>query len=166
MAFNRQILLWKTSIINVRLAYKSFISRFLTSINYTMLSFNLFFCIQLFPTFFIFQVFQSPDFSEPKYFRVQVFQGPGFFESRFFWVQVFQSPGFSRSRFFRVHFFLSPGFSESRFFRVQVYSGPGFRSSQFISFICIDKCAFSDIIQESNFRQKQPFKDVFQNRFS
>ena len=129
MAFNRQILLWKTSIINVRLAYKSFISRFLTSINYTMLSFNLFFCIQLFPTFFIFQVFQSPDFSGPKYFRVQVFQGPGFFESRFFWVQVFQSPGFSRSRFFRVHFFLSPGFSESRFFRVQVYSGPGFSGS-------------------------------------
>ena len=125
MAFNRQILLWKTSIINVRLAYKSFISRFLTSINYTMLSFNLFFCIQLFPTFFIFQVFQSPSISGSRCFRVQVFLSPDFSESRFFRVQVFQGQGFSGSIFFWVQVFLNPGFSGSRFIRVQVFQGPG-----------------------------------------
>ena len=46
-----------------------------------------FFCIQLFPTFFIVQVF-----SGSRFFRVQVFQGPGFSGSRFFMVQVFQGP--------------------------------------------------------------------------
>ena len=75
------------SIIDVRLAYKSFLSRFSMLINYTMWSSNLFCCIQLFPTFFIAQDFQ-------------ICQGLGFSESRIFWVQVFQGlgPG-SESRF-------------------------------------------------------------------
>ena len=75
------------SIIDVRLAYKSFLSRFSMLINYTMWSSNLFCCIQLFPTFFIVQDFQ-------------ICQGLGFSESRIFWVQVFQGlgPG-SESRF-------------------------------------------------------------------
>ena len=87
MACNRYILSWKTSIIDVRLAYKSFLSRFSMLINYTMWSSNLFCCIQLFPTFFIVQDFQ-------------ICQGLGFSESRIFWVQVFQGlgPG-SESRF-------------------------------------------------------------------
>ena len=83
-------------------------------INYTMWCSNLFFCIQLFPTFFIVQAFHSPDFSRSTFFRVQRFLGPGCSESRFFWVQIFQGPGFS-----------GPGFSGSRFFRVQVFLGPG-----------------------------------------
>ena len=74
-----------------------------------MWSSDLFFCIQLFPTFFTVQVFQSPDFSGSRFSRVQVFQGPGFSESRFFWVQVFQGPGFSGSRFFWVQVFQGPG---------------------------------------------------------
>ena len=60
--------------------------------------FQSFFCIQLFPVFFIVQVFQSPDFSQSRFFRVQVFQGLGFSESRFFRVQVLEVPGFSGSR--------------------------------------------------------------------
>ena len=129
MAFNRQIPMWKTYIRDVRLAYKSFTDRFLPSINYTMLSSNLFFCIQLFPTFFIVQVFQSPDFSESKFFMVKVFQGPGFSGSRCFRVQVFLSPDFSASRFFRVQVFQGPGFSGSIFFWVQVFPGTGFSGS-------------------------------------
>ena len=129
MTFNRQILLWKTSIIDVRLACKSFISRFSMLINFTMWSSNRFFCNQLFPAFF-----------RNGLFRVQVFQGPGFSESgfsesRFFRVQVFLSQvflssGFSESRFFRVQVFLSPVFSGSSFFWV-LGLDPGFRSSPF-----------------------------------
>ena len=56
------------------LAYKSLLGEFQCFImNYTMWSFNLFFfffCIQLFPTFFMSKVFQGPGFS------VWV-QGPG-----------------------------------------------------------------------------------------
>ena len=62
-----------------------------------MASNRSFVCIQLFPTFFIVQVFQSPDFSGPKFFMVQVFLSPGFSGSKFFRVQVFLSPGFSGS---------------------------------------------------------------------
>ena len=129
MTFNRQILLWKTSIIDVRLACKSFISRFSMLINFTMWSSNRFFCNQLFPAFF-----------KDGLFRVEVFQGPGFSESgfsesRFFRVQVFLrqvflSSGFSESRFFRVQVFLSPVFSGSSFFWV-LGLDPGFRSSPF-----------------------------------
>ena len=121
MTFNRQILLWKTSIIDVRLACKSFISRFSMLINFTMWSSNRFFCNQLFPAFF-----------RDGLFRVQVFQSPGFSESGFsefrffrvqvFWVQVFQSPGSSGYRFFWVQFF-----SGSSFFWV-LGLDPGFRS--------------------------------------
>ena len=114
MAFKRQILSWKTSIINVRLAYKSFLSRFLMLINYTMCSSNLFFCIELFPTFFIVQNFQSPHFSGPSFFWVQVFLSLGFSGLRF-----------SGSRFFKVQVFLSPGFSGSWSFRVKVFQGLG-----------------------------------------
>ena len=53
-----------------------------------MWSSSLFFCIQLFPTFFIVQNFQSPGFSESRFFRVQVFLSPGFSGSRFFRVRV------------------------------------------------------------------------------
>ena len=65
-----------------------------------MWSSNLFFfCIQLFPAFFIVQVFQGPGFSESMFFRVQVFLSPGFFGSRFFRVRVQGlSPGFRSSR--------------------------------------------------------------------
>ena len=60
------------------LDYKSLLSRFSALINYIVWSYNLFFCIQLFPTFFMVQVFM-----------VLVFQGPGFSGSRFYrvWVQ-------------------------------------------------------------------------------
>ena len=83
------------SIIDVRLAYKSFLSRFSMLINYTMWSSNLFCCIQLFPTFFIVQDFQ-------------ICQGLGFSESRFFrvWVQGL-SPGFRSSQFFGRCFLLN-----------------------------------------------------------
>ena len=45
-----------------------------------MWSSNLFLCIQLFPKFFIVQVFQSPGFSWSRFFKVQIFlnRGPGF----------------------------------------------------------------------------------------
>ena len=55
--------------------------------------FFFFFCIQLFPAFFIVQVFQSPGFSKSRFFRVQVFLSPGFSGSRLFRVQVFQGSG-------------------------------------------------------------------------
>ena len=61
---------------------------------------NLIFCNQLFPAFFIVQVFQGPDFLESMFFRLHVFQGPGFSES-----------GFSGSMFFQVQVFPGPGFS-------------------------------------------------------
>ena len=85
-----------------------------------MWSLIFFFCIQLFPAFFIVQVFQSPGFSESSFFRVQVFLSPGFSGSRFFWVQVLQGPGFSACTFFWVQVFQGP---------VQGL-GPGFRSSR------------------------------------
>ena len=88
MVFNRYSLSWKTSIIDVGLAYKSFLSRFSMLINYTMCSSNLFFCIQLFPTFFIVQNFQSTDFSGSRIFRIQFFLSPGFSGSRFFMVRI------------------------------------------------------------------------------
>ena len=97
MAFNRYILLWKTSIIDVWLAYKSFLSRISTLINYTMWSSNLlsapssFFFLSA-PAFFIVQVFQNPDFSGSRFFWDQVFKGPDFF-----WVRVSLGPGFSWS---------------------------------------------------------------------
>ena len=97
---------WKTFIVHVRLAYKSFLSRISMLINYTMWSSNLFFFFH--PA--VSRVFQSSGF-----FRAQVFQGDGFSGSRSFWVRVFQGPGFSESRFFRVQIFQGPG--------------PGFRSS-------------------------------------
>ena len=104
----------KTSIIDVRLAYKSFLSRISMLINHTMWSSNFFF-------FFFFAVsrdFHSPSFSEPRFFRIQVFQGSGFLEYTFFRAQVFLSPGFSGSSFFRVQLFW-----------VQVFLGPGFSRS-------------------------------------
>ena len=55
--------------------------------------FQSFFCIQLFSTFFMFQIFLSPAFSGSRFFRVQVFLGPGFSGSMFFRVQVFLGPG-------------------------------------------------------------------------
>ena len=65
-----------------------------------MWSSNLFCCIQLFPAFFIVQVFQNPDFS-----------GSGFF-----WIQVFQGPGFSGSKFFRLRVqVIGPGLRSSLF---------------------------------------------------
>ena len=65
-----------------------------------MWSSNLFFfCIQLFPSFFIVQVFQGPGFSESRIFRVQVFKGPGFSGSRFFRIRVQGlHPGFRSSQ--------------------------------------------------------------------
>ena len=68
-------------------------------INYTMWSSNLFFCIQLFPAFFIVQNFQSPDFSGYRFFMVQVLLDPGFSGSRFFrvWIQGL-GPGFRSSQ--------------------------------------------------------------------
>ena len=126
MTFNRQILLWKTSIIDVRLACKSFISRFSVLINFTMWSSNRFFCNQLFPAFFrdgLFrvQVFLSQVFLS-QVFLSSGFSGSRFFWVRFFWVQVFQSPGSSGYRFFWVQFF-----SGSSFFWV-LGLDPGFRS--------------------------------------
>ena len=73
MAFNRLILSWKTSITDVRLAYKSFLGRFSVLINYTMWPSNLFFCIQLFLAFFIVQNFSGSG----SRVRVQGL-GPGF----------------------------------------------------------------------------------------
>ena len=121
--------MWKTSIIDARLAYKSFLGRFSTLINYTMWSSNFFFCIWLFPAFFIVQNFHSPDFSESSFFRVQVFLIPGFSGSRFFRVQFFQGPGFSGS--------------ESRG-RIQSL-GPCFRSSRLSLVFPIDFC-YSQLI--------------------
>ena len=91
----------------------SFLSRFSMLINYTIWSSNLFFCIRLFPAFFIVQNFQSPDFSRSRFFRVQ-----------FFWVQVF----------------LGPGCSGSTFFRAQVQGlGSGFIQKVFKLILCCDK---------------------------
>ena len=102
-----------------------------------MCSSNLFFCIELFPTFFIVQNSQSPHFSGPSFFWVQVFLSLGFSGlcfsgSRFFKVQVFLSPGFSGSKFFRVLVFQGQGFSGTGS-RVRVQGlGPGFRSNHYI----------------------------------
>ena len=68
MACNGQILLWKTSIIDVGLAYKSVLSRFSMLINYTM-----WYLIN--SVFFMVQIFQSQDF--------QVSRILGFSRSRF-----------------------------------------------------------------------------------
>ena len=78
------------SIIDVRLAYKSFLSRFSMLINYTMWSSNLFCCIQLFPSFFWVQVFLGPDFSGFRFFWVQVFQGSGPGSGSRAWIQVLE----------------------------------------------------------------------------
>ena len=78
MACNGQILLRKTSIIDVGLAYKSVLSRFSMLINYTM-----WYLIN--SAFFMVQIFQSQDF--------QVSRVLGFSRSRIFWVQVFEGPG-------------------------------------------------------------------------
>ena len=51
MSFNRYILSWKTSFLNVRLVCKSFISRFSILINYAMWSSNLFSAYRCFPRF-------------------------------------------------------------------------------------------------------------------
>ena len=112
MAFNSKILSWKTSIIDVRLAYMSFLSRISMLIDYIIWSSNLFFfASSCFTCFFIVQVFQSSSFSGSRFFRVQDFQGPGFSESRFFRVCV-QGP------------------SSGSWSRVRVQGlGPGFRSS-------------------------------------
>ena len=98
----------KTSIIDVRLAYKSFLSRISVLINHTMWSSNFFVFF-----FAVSRDFHSPSFSEPRFFRIQVFQGSDFLEYTFFKAQVFLSPGFSGSSFFWVQAFLSPGFSRS-----------------------------------------------------
>ena len=70
------------------LAYKSFPSRFSVLIK---CKHSIFFCIQLFPTFFMVLVFQVPGFSTPRLFRVQVFLSSRFFWVRFrIWVQVLE----------------------------------------------------------------------------
>ena len=64
-------------------AYKSLLAEFQCYNKSYYVVFLVFFCIQLFPTFF----------------KNQVFQGPSFLGSRFFWVRFHgPSPG-SRSRF-------------------------------------------------------------------
>ena len=62
------------------------LSRFSVLINYTMWSSNLFFCIQLFPAFFI--IVQN--FSGSRFLRVQVFQGPDPGSGSSVWVQVLE----------------------------------------------------------------------------
>ena len=88
------------------------------------LFFQSFFCIQLFPTIFMVQVFEHSRFSGSRFFRVQVFQGTGFSGS-----------GISGSRFFRAQVFLGPGpGSESRFqkqpFRGQKLDGNGIKRTK------------------------------------
>ena len=54
------------------LAYKSLPNRFSDLINYILWPYNFFFCIQLFPRFFMVQVFLGPSFLRSRFFRVQV----------------------------------------------------------------------------------------------
>ena len=104
--------------------------------------FFFFFCIRLFPAFFIVQNFQSPDFPGYRFFKAQVFLSAGFSGSAFFSAHVFQGPGpGSGSRFQKQPLLYIKLFQKNKR-RSRTSIPASFSASLFLMLCCINRPNF------------------------